>query len=161
MPCTGTLEHVRLLEKRELKDAEAQNLDGEFSVQKEEDELKQLEGNLLDDGADEELSEDLFKPISRYMNPNLRVALITKQLSTRTDLTQKQRRALQSRKNTAMFRERRRQNEQWNYLFEVELDQALSQVCCKRNVKISTFRAFGWFESLFIYPPEALVTLKN
>lgn len=58
-----------------------------------------------------ELIRDIYTPVSRDIDISLRIALLAKQLKYRTDLTLKERRALQSRKNTSMFRERRRQLE--------------------------------------------------
>jgi hypothetical protein len=56
------------------------------------------------------------------MDARLRISLINK-LLTNKNLSQQQRRALQSRRNTAVFRERRRQKQKLEHFFEVELDE--------------------------------------
>jgi hypothetical protein len=58
-----------------------------------------------------ELLEDIREPVPRDIDINLRIHLINKQLVHRSDLSQRERRALQSRKNTSIFRVRRQQAE--------------------------------------------------
>jgi hypothetical protein len=53
-----------------------------------------------------ELLHDIRQPVSREIDINLRIHLLEKQLMHRTDLTRKERRALQARKNTSIFRVR-------------------------------------------------------
>lgn len=54
---------------------------------------------------------------------SLRIKQIEQVLSKRTDLTKQQRRKLQSRKNTAHFRQRQLNAERLKQFIEVELDQ--------------------------------------
>ena len=56
-----------------------------------------------------ELIRDIYTPVSREIDISLRIALLSKQLKYRTDLSPKERRTLQTRKNTAIYRERRRE----------------------------------------------------
>ena len=54
-----------------------------------------------------EFFEDIRTPIPRQIDVNLRIKLLKKQLSYRTDLTVNERRALQARKNTSILRLRK------------------------------------------------------
>lgn len=59
---------------------------------------------------------------------SLRISKIEKILSKRTDLTRQQRRKLQSRKNTANFRERQRNTNKLNMFINYELDAIINMV---------------------------------
>jgi hypothetical protein len=52
----------------------------------------------------QEILDEIKKPIPRNIDIRLRICLIKKQLRFRNDLTANERRALQSRKNTCLFR---------------------------------------------------------
>jgi hypothetical protein len=52
----------------------------------------------------------------------LRISKIEKVLATRSDLTKAERRALQSRKNTANFRERKKKASELKHFLNIELD---------------------------------------
>ena len=55
------------------------------------------------------------------MDSNLRISLINKLLLNK-NLNKHERRTLQSRRNTAVFRERQRQKQQIDHFFAFELD---------------------------------------
>ena len=59
---------------------------------------------------------------------SLRVKHIEDALNFRTDLTMAERRSLRSRKNTANFRERRRQACNQKQFYEVEIDLVIQEV---------------------------------
>lgn len=80
------------------------------------------------DGTEKELSDGdneliiMSKGHKGLQDVSLRVSKIERILETRTDLTRAQRRSLQSRKNTANFRERKRRAEEIRRFFTVEID---------------------------------------
>ena len=82
---------------------------------------------------DDEKSEDnllMSKARGRHQSQaaSLRISKIEKILSKRTDLTMVQRRKLQSRKNTAHFRERQKNSAKLKEFIHVELDMILEMV---------------------------------
>ena len=58
----------------------------------------------------------------------LRISRIEKALALKKDLTTEERRSLRSRKNTANFRERRKQAREQKHFLEVELEIVLNAV---------------------------------
>ena len=68
-----------------------------------------------------EMFEDVDKPISNDTDLALRVHLIKKQLTLRTDLTTKQRKQLLQRKNYCTYRMRRLNEKMISQLYEVLL----------------------------------------
>jgi hypothetical protein len=66
---------------------------------------------MMSPGEMRELLEDIRQPVRQEIDINLRIQLLEKQLTHRTDLTRRERRALQSRKNTSIFRVRKQQSE--------------------------------------------------
>lgn len=59
---------------------------------------------------------------------SLRIRKIEHALNLRSDLSETERRLLRSRKNTASFRERKKQASQLKYFLDIELDLILEQV---------------------------------
>lgn len=89
------------------------------------------DGDNIND--DEELSDsDLLESKARGRHQSeaatLRISKIEKILSKRTDLTRQQRRKLQSRKNTANFRERQRNSNKLKVFLTYELDAIINAV---------------------------------
>jgi hypothetical protein len=58
-----------------------------------------------------ELVDDIRQPVPHEIDISYRIHLLEKQLMYRTDLTRKERRALQSRKNTSIFRVRQQMSQ--------------------------------------------------
>ena len=77
------------------------------------------EDTFSDNSVDERLKPGVR---DKQTAASLRIFQIEKKLFKKKDLSKKQRRALQARKNTAIFRERKRQAMAYRHLFEVELD---------------------------------------
>ena len=68
---------------------------------------------------------------------SLRISKIEKILSSRTDLTKQQRRKLQSRKNTANFRERQKNTIKLKHFINYELDAILNSVSIQKTKILS------------------------
>ncbi len=64
---------------------------------------------------------------------SLRIRKIEHALNLRSDLSETERRLLRSRKNTASFRERKKQASQLKYFLDIELDLILEQVSSKSS----------------------------
>ena len=91
-----------------------------------------------DHDAENDLSEcNLLESKARGRHQSqaasLRISKIEKILSSRTDLTKQQRRKLQSRKNTANFRERQKNTNKLKHFINIELDAILNSVSLIRN----------------------------
>ena len=67
---------------------------------------------------------------------SLRISKIEKILSSRTDLTKQQRRKLQSRKNTANFRERQKNTIKLKHFINFELDAILNSVSIQQESEL-------------------------
>ena len=81
--------------------------------------------SLSDSSVDQKLQPGVR---DKQTAPSLRIFQIEKKLFKSKDLSKRQRRALQARKNTAIFRERKRQALAYRQLFEVELDNIQTRV---------------------------------
>ena len=86
-----------------------------------------------------ELFEDVRKPVPRNIDINLRIKLLKKQLTHRTDLTPKERRALQSRKNTSIFRVRKMNDEMMRHLHQVLIPKTAFLVSIQTGISNSPF----------------------
>lgn len=93
------------------------------------DECNLINSGFQSDSFDESIEERLKPGVrDKQTAASLRIHNIEKKLFTSKDLSKKQRRALQARKNTAIFRERKRQVLAYKQLFEVELDKVITNV---------------------------------
>jgi hypothetical protein len=106
-------------------------LSSKFNEQHAEEESIQAESlaNIYSDDEDGELSDS---SVDQKLRPGvrdkqtaalLRIHHIERKLATCKSLSKKQRRALQARKNTAIFRERRRQTLAYQQLFDIDLPE--------------------------------------
>lgn len=90
---------------------------------------------------------------------SLRISKIEKILSQRTDLTKQQRRKLQSRKNTANFRERQKNTNKLKHFINVELDAILNAVSPSPSyyVMVIAFRRLIQVFSNLMQPLKCIV----
>ena len=81
-----------------------------------------------DTAFNKELQKQLYNTVSRDIDAGLRVFYLNRQLIYRNDLSKKERRAIQSRKNTIIFRERRRRDNLRKIFKEIWLNETDHQV---------------------------------
>ena len=92
------------------------------------------------DQSDCKLLENKARGRHQSQAASLRISKIEKILSSRTDLTKQQRRKLQSRKNTANFRERQKNTNKLKYFINYELDAIVNTVSHFLSLSISVKR---------------------
>ena len=85
-------------------------------------------GNPSDDADARNLLESKVRGRHQCTAASLRIKQIEQVLKKTNDLTKHQRRKLQSRKNTANFRERQQNSQKLKDFINVELDAIISQV---------------------------------
>lgn len=83
---------------------------------------KKENGAESEESVDGDEADIISRSRKRQLATSLRISKIEKILATRNDLSKVERRSLQSRKNTANFRERRKRAAELKHFLNVELD---------------------------------------